>query len=93
MTTESVSRFPIGRLVITQGANRELTQDDVIQGLVCHMGGDWGELDEFDWSQNEFAVENGGRVLSRYSSRSGVVFWIITEHDRSATTILLPIEY
>jgi hypothetical protein len=91
--TTSVSRFPIGQLVITPGAWGELTQDDVIRGLVRHMGGDWGELDEFDWKQNECAVENGGRLLSRYVARSGEVFWIITEHDRSVTTILMPIEY
>ena len=89
----SVSRFPIGRLVITPGAWDGLTQDDVIRGLVRHMAGDWGELDEFDWEQNERALEDRLRLLSRYSARSGTVFWIITEHDRSATTILLPDEY
>ena len=61
--------------------------------LVRHMNGDWGELDEFDREQNERAVGHGGRLMSRYSTRSGTVFWIITEHDRSYTTILLPMEY
>lgn len=91
--TKSASRFPIGRLVITPGAWDGLTQDDVIRGLVRHMVGDWGELDEFDWKQNECAVDGDLRLLSRYSARSGTVFWIITEHDRSVTTILLPNEY
>ena len=48
---------------------------------------------EFDREQNERAVGHGGRLMSRYSTRSGTVFWIITEHDRSVTTILLPMEY
>lgn len=92
-TATSASRFPIGELVITPGAWDELTQDDVLRGLVRHMGGDWGELGEFDWNQNELALDVGARLLSRYSARNGTVFWIITEHDRSVTTILLPNEY
>ena len=91
--TTTASRFPIGELVITQGAWAELTQDDVLYGLVHHMGGDWGELDEFEWQQNERALQHDQRLQSRYIARSGKVFWIITEHDRSVTTILLPIEY
>ena len=50
-------------------------------------------LKRFDWEQNDLALDHGGRLLSSYSTRSGTVFWIITEHDRSVTTILLPAEY
>ena len=91
--TTTASRFPIGELVITQGAWAELTQDDVLYGLVHHMGGDWGELCEFDWQQNERALQDGLRLLCPYTARSGTVFWIITECDRSYTTILLPADY
>ena len=78
------NRFPVGALVITRG---------VWYSLVRHMDGDWGDLVESDREQNDKAVDNGGRLMSRYSTRSGTVFWIITEYDRSVTTILLPLEY
>ena len=87
------NRFNVGELVITRGAWDELPQDEAWESLVRHMNGDWGELCEFDREQNDLAVDNGGRLMSRYTTRSGTVFWIITEHDRSVTTILLPMEY
>jgi hypothetical protein len=86
-------KFPLGTIVITRGASVGLTQDDVLRSLVRHASGDWGDLDEHDWRENEAALEHGFRLLSRYVSKGGVVFWIITEHDRSVTTILLPEEY
>ena len=86
------NRFNVGHLVITQGAH-ELPQDEVWYSLVRHMNGDWGDLDDFDRGENDVALDYGRRLMSRYSTRSGTVFWIITEHDRSATTILLPMEY
>ena len=88
-----VSRFEVGQVVITQGAASEVRSDEVFRGLVRHMSEDWGELEEFDWKQNDAAVEYGGRILSRYISSDGVTFWIITECDRTLTTILLPAEY
>lgn len=87
------SKFRVGQVVITQGAATEVCSDEVFRGLVRHMSEDWGELDEFDWKQNDEALEYGGRILSRYVSGDGVIFWIITEYDRSLTTILLPAEY
>ncbi len=91
VVTEAV--FAVGKVVITQRASFDLRSDDVYLGLLRHMSGDWGELEEFDWKQNDDAVEYGGRILSRYIADGGVVFWIITECDRSHTTILLPSEY
>ena len=85
--------FPAGRIVITPGALSELSQEDAMHGLARHMSCDWGDLDEHDWRENEAALEHGFRLLSRYVTPSGTIFWIITEHDRSATTILLPNEY
>jgi hypothetical protein len=61
--------------------------------LARHANGDWGEVDEHDREANEYAVENGLRVLSAYTLSSGEKIWIITEADRSSTTILLPSEY
>ena len=60
--------------------------------LARHATGDWGELCAFDRRQNEIALRDGYRVLSSYTRRRGGV-WIITEADRSVTTILLPEEY
>ncbi len=91
--TVSASRFPTGSVFITRGAFKDLDPDDVLRCLIRHMAGDWGELGEFDWTQNDDAVEYGGRLFSSYRTRSGSTFWIITECDRSVTTILLPEDY
>jgi hypothetical protein len=85
--------FPAGRIVITPGALSRLSQVEVLHCLARHTAGDWGDLDEFDWKENEVALEHGFRLLSRYETTGGTAFWIITEHDRSVTTILLPDEY
>jgi len=58
-----------------------------------HQDGDWGDLCEADRQENEFSLIHGFRLLSAYHLNSGAQIWIITEADRSATTILLPSEY
>jgi hypothetical protein len=58
-----------------------------------HITGDWGDLCEEDRQENEFSVKNALRILSAYTLRTGVKVWVITEADRSATTILTPEEY
>jgi hypothetical protein len=58
-----------------------------------HVGGDWGDLGAEDWKANDEAVTSGGRLLSAYVVGAGEQLWIITEADRSSTTILLPEEY
>ena len=83
----------MGRLVITRGASAELNSDDVLNALGRHLGGDWGNVCHEDRRLNYEAVENGSRLLSSYEAHNGTTFWIITEHDRSVTTILLPEEY
>jgi hypothetical protein len=87
------AKFAVGQIVITRGANSELSQKDMLRGLIRHMNGDWGELDEHDWKENDAALEYGFRILSQYQLDGGSKFWIITEHDRSVTTVLLPSEY
>ena len=58
------------------------------------MNGDWGEhLNGHDIKANAVALREGGRLLSGYQTRAGDDIWIITEADRSATTLLLPSEY
>lgn len=86
-------KFPVGEIVITRRALDELTQHEAVKGLLRHVSGDWGALDEHDWKENEAALEHGFRLLSRYVTPDGTKFWIITEHDRSRTTILLPDDY
>ncbi len=86
-------KFPPGRVVITANAARELSQDDVSLALRRHLRGDWGELEVPDRESNERALLHGCRLLSAYSTSNGLRFWIITEPDRSATTVLLPEDY
>ena len=85
--------FPLGRLVISTNAHEQLEPEDYVTALARHVRGDWGDLDEVDREMNERAIPLGGRLLSAYSDRNGRRFWIITEADRSATTILLPEDY
>ncbi|MDE3075945.1 MAG: plasmid related protein [Chloroflexota bacterium] len=61
--------------------------------LFRHVSGDWGELDEEDKAENELSLREGFRLLSAYTLRNGEKIWIITEADRSVTTLLLPDEY
>jgi hypothetical protein len=86
--------LPLGRVVATPGALRLLKEagGHPFDLLVRHVSGDWGDLCAFDRRQNERALHEGYRVLSSYDVPAGRV-WIITEADRSVTTILLPEEY
>jgi hypothetical protein len=67
--------------------------EDLNSYISRHENGDWGEVDDHDRQANEYAVEHGLRVLSAYALSSGEKIWIITEADRSTTTMLLPEEY
>jgi hypothetical protein len=86
--------LPLGRVVATPGALKLLTKAwaNPFDYLARHATGDWGDLCAFDHRQNEIALRDGYRVLSSYEVLAGRV-WIITEADRSVTTILLPEEY
>jgi hypothetical protein len=87
--------FPLGRIVATPGALAALERAK--QPAACfvsrHAIGDWGELEPTDVAENEYSVTHGFRLLSSYSTDAGDRLWIITEADRSATTLLLPEEY
>jgi len=85
--------FPLGAVRITGGVEHALDPSDIITGITRHSRGDWGEVDERDWKENDYSVENGYRLLSQYTAKNGTLFWVITESDRSATTVLLPEEY
>ena len=85
--------FQPGQIVATRGALSVLSREDIMKALRRHLSGDWGDLSTEDKQENDFAVNNKLRILSSYSSKKGVKFWIITEADRSVTTVLLPEEY
>jgi hypothetical protein len=94
-TNRLLPRFPLGRIVATPGALRALEQanQNPFEFLERHQAGDWGELCEEDKRENEFSVRNGFRILSSYRTRNGTKIWVITEADRSVTTLLRPHEY
>jgi len=88
-------RFALGQTVATPGALATLTESGERPEpfLVRHERGDWGEVPSEDARANERALRDGTRILSAYRTSAGVKFWVITEADRSATTLLLPEEY
>ena len=88
-------RFQLGRVVATPGALRALERAEQLPAefLDRHVNGDWGEVPEEDKQENEFSVEHGFRIVSAYTTSAGEKIWVITEPDRSYTTILLPSEY
>jgi hypothetical protein len=89
------AKFLLGQLVATPGALHALEEagQSPLEFLSRHQSGDWGELTEEDKKENEFSVLNDLRILSAYTLATSVKIWLITEADRSATTILLPEEY
>jgi hypothetical protein len=86
-------KFSLGRVVITRNAMDTLAPETVHASLARHHAGDWGDLCQEDLDANQFALDEGLRLLSSYEDRNGRKFWIITEADRSATTVLLPEDY
>lgn len=93
------SKFKIGRLVMTRGVNDKVAENSrfarfVIDSLKRHVRGDWGEMSKEDKAENELALREGNlRLFSAYENPPLPKIWIITEADRSATTILFPDEY
>jgi len=87
------AKFRLGRIVATPHALEVITSDDILRGISRHQAGDWGEVDAEDRATNDLAVVNRTRILSVYRSAKNAKFWIITEADRSATTVLLPEDY
>ena len=70
----------------------EAARIDLVQLLGRHQSGDWGDLGEEDWRENDYAVGQTLRVFSGYGKPRDRL-WVITEADRSVTTILRPDEY
>ena len=89
----SAAKFPLGRLLATPGVLAAIPNDEMLAALSRHVRGDWGDVGEHDRNENELSLKDGFRLLSVYHTLARVKFWIITEADRSATTVLLPEEY
>lgn len=87
------TKFELGRFYATPGALREIPLLEILVALRRHARGDWGNVDVVDRKENEFSLREGFRLFSVYRSKASVKFWIITEADRSLTTVLLPGEY
>ena len=91
----SIALFPLGQIVATPGALEVLDQYAInaMNLIKRHQSGDWGNVPPGDAEENLRSVENGWRILSSYVLSEDQNLWIITEADRSVTTLLLPEEY
>jgi len=85
--------FSLGRTVQTANAQATLDPVSVLKSLRRHQTGDWGDCCPEDAEENNRALKENNRLLSVYKDTNGAKFWIITEHDRSVTTVLLPEDY
>ena len=89
------ARFSLGQIVGTPGALAALAEagKNPVEFLWRHISGDWGDVDDEDRQANELSLLDDNRILSAYKLSTGERLWIITEADRSSTTLLLPSEY
>ena len=91
-------RFETGQVVATKGVHHLMREDEAFRtfvdlSLVRHQKGDWGDVGPADREMNERALVEGTRIFSAYVAKGQPKVWIITEEDRSATTVLFPSEY
>ena len=93
MSNSEQFKFNVNRVVLTRAAAEVLNGTQIYCGLQLHQLGNWGEICEEDRLANEDALLNEGRLMSVYKTGNDIVFWIITEWDRSITTVLLPEDY
>ena len=93
MTPSDSVTVPLGRTVATPAALAAVAHPDIVAALRRHAAGDWGDVTPDDRAANDDALRSGERILSVYRSAAGTTFWVLTEADRSATTVLLPDDY
>ena len=91
--TEREPQFISARFAVTPAVLHALSEAEIGEALSRHFSGDWGEVCEADAQENELSLREGYRILSAYTSKAGEKFWVITEADRSVTTVLFPREY
>ena len=85
--------FQPGNIVATPAVLAAVPRCVIDLALARHMSGDWGDMSDADRQANEQALKDGSRLFSAYQVREDTRIWIITEADRSATTVLLPEDY
>jgi hypothetical protein len=88
-----IALFRLGEIVATPNALAHICQADIHTAVQRHQAGDWGDLDIHDRQINDRGLLESGRLVSVYCSTGGVKFYVITEWDRSVTTVLLPEDY
>jgi hypothetical protein len=88
-----LAKFRLGKIVFTPNALDRLTQDDILLAIQRHQAGDWGDVSENDRQENELSLKQGSRLWSVYHAANGIKFWLITEANRSATSVLMPEDY
>ena len=93
MNAMPLAKFRLGHIVSTPNALEKITNDDILSAIRRHQSGDWGDVGSEDRLANDRSLIEGTRILSVYHSVTGLKFWIITEADRSVTTILMPEDY
>jgi hypothetical protein len=93
MEAKTKKQFPMGHLVATPNALKTLTPEDIMKAISRHAACDWGDCCPEDWKENEFSLREGFRLFSVYHAANGEKFWVITEADRSVTTVLMPEDY
>ena len=92
ITAIEKAKFLLGQVVITTNATYVLDSPAVSEGLRRHANGDWGDICPEDAALNDLALKDGSRLMSVYGTGERK-FWIITEADRSSTTVLMPSDY
>lgn len=93
MVADTANTLALGQVVATPNALNTIPAADIHKALTRHRAGDWGECCPDDRQANNDALVHGGRLLSVYHTDDDTKFWIITEADRSSTTVLLPEDY
>lgn len=87
------SKFSLGSVVMTPGAQGATTEGERITALGRHVAGDWGDVDEEDKATNDQSLKVMGMLMSVFKSAAGVRFYVITDPGHHTTTLLLPSEY
>jgi len=87
--------FEIGEVFMTRGVEKLVKDEKATPSVLLwrHVTGSWGDLSDEEWDYNQTALAEGGQILSSYDLSATVTVWVITEWDRSVTTVLLPEEY
>jgi len=86
-------KFSLGEIHVTSGAAAKLLSQDIDAAVRRHSRGDWGEIRADGQEDNDRRLEHGGTIASIYTSSTGIRFYVLTEADRTVTTVLLPDEF